>query len=443
MRKRALSILLCAALALSLAACGGGQTGSNSTEPPAESTSSDQQTTKPESTQPEETEPAETKPTETESEETQPAETESEETTPAETEPEETQPTETAPEASAFLALLQAEYQSDTALGLTGQHAFFQDQPYYTFPVFSKGQHEAYMLFGFGDTLYVFCANDRTWFAYDLSTKTQTPLTGPDIHIDFRFFLDGAVYYMDGYALIRDDLHGNTVNLSNPAGIRDFRDVFMRYYGGGFLCYDYNNDTYLYTGDMQKIASISAPQQEAAHGLTETVQLDPMTICAAGGKIYAMGNNSHLYSLDPTAATPEWTDIGEFSAQPEMFQEFVQFGGDTFFQNFLGRYYYSDDDRCFYDITTGETVFELGELYAPVGIKSYFGGDSYIGYKDKEYRMVNLANGTMSDPLMLPEKYNGLYFLTDTYCAYSDDYGIFLWNYLTGEETTIVMYEQN
>ena len=420
MKKRILSALLCAALVLSLAACGGSQAGGNSTEPSTEGTSSGQQTTEPESTQPEETEPAETKPTETEPEETKPTETE----------PEETQPTETAPEASAFLALLQAEYQSDTALGLTGQHSYFQAN---TVPVFTSPKNQSYTLFDFGDTLYFFCQYDRTWFAYDLATKTQTQLTGPDmVKNDLLFFLDGAVYYTYGNTLSRDDLHGNTVNINKEYGVYSY----MLYYGGGFLYYSENlsNDTYLYTMDLQKIASIPAPQQEAAHGLTETVQLDLRTLCATGGKIYALGNNSaHLYSLDPTAATPEWTDIGEFSAQPETFQRFVQTGGSLDIgRSFLGRYYYSDYDRYFYDMTTGETVFELGELYAPVGIKSYFGGDSYIGYKgnytDREYRMVNLANGTMSDPLTLPEKYNRLYFLNDTYCVYGDQYGIFLWN---------------
>ena len=436
MRKRALSILLCVALALSLAACGGGQTSGNNTEPPAESTSSDQQTTEPESTQPEETEPAETKPTETESEETQPTETESEET----------QPTETAPEASAFLALLQAEYQSDTALGLTEQHAYY-DQLIWL----STAPKASYRLFVFGDTLYFFCANDGTWFAYNTATKTQTPLTGPDISRDaeFRFFLDGAVYYFksgDFSALIRDDMHGNTTTFK-PAEYSYLPDVVMIYYGGGFLCCEnLSNDACLYTGNLQKIAAIPAPQQEAAHGLTETVQLARETLHTAGGKIYATGfsnNSHHFYSLDPTAAAPEWTDLGELSAQPEVVKDFVW--NENEFWNFLGRYYYSPGDHCFYDVTTGETVLKLGEVYEPAERcgKIYFGGDSYIGYKDKEYRMVNLANGTMSDPLTLPEKYNGLYFLTDTYCAYSDDYGIFLWNYLTGEETTIVMFEQN
>ncbi len=84
MRKRALSILLCAALVLSLAACGGGQTGNNSTEPPAGSTSGSQQTTgnnaddkqntdsskdkEPDNTTPEKTNPAESSTSETKEE---------------------------------------------------------------------------------------------------------------------------------------------------------------------------------------------------------------------------------------------------------------------------------------------------------------------------------------------------------------------------------------
>ena len=71
----------------------------------------------------------------------------------------------------------------------------------------------------------------------------------------------------------------------------------------------------------------------------------------------------------------------------------------------------------------------------------YFGGDKYLGKKGDEYRWVNLTDLTMSDPLPFPEGKN-ITILNDTYCIYKDNYGWFLWNYNTGEEETIVMFEQ-
>ena len=48
---------------------------------------------------------------------------------------------------------------------------------------------------------------------------------------------------------------------------------------------------------------------------------------------------------------------------------------------------------------------------------------------------------TVSDPLPFPEG-TTVTILNDTYCGYKDKYGWFLWNYNTGEEETIVMFEQ-
>ena len=48
---------------------------------------------------------------------------------------------------------------------------------------------------------------------------------------------------------------------------------------------------------------------------------------------------------------------------------------------------------------------------------------------------------TVSDPLPFPEG-TTVTILNDTYCVYKDKYGWFLWNYNTGEEETIVMFEQ-
>ena len=89
---------------------------------------------------------------------------------------------------------------------------------------------------------------------------------------------------------------------------------------------------------------------------------------------------------------------------------------------------------------------EYGELYPAVSEwmhdnLCYFGGDKYLGVKNKEYRWVNLKDLTMSDPLPFPEG-KKVTVLNDTYCVYEDQYGWFLWNYSTGEEETIVLFEQ-
>ena len=48
----------------------------------------------------------------------------------------------------------------------------------------------------------------------------------------------------------------------------------------------------------------------------------------------------------------------------------------------------------------------------------------------------------MSDPLPFPDVHrSNLVILDDTYCVYEDQYGWFLWNYNTGEEETIVLFE--
>lgn len=72
---------------------------------------------------------------------------------------------------------------------------------------------------------------------------------------------------------------------------------------------------------------------------------------------------------------------------------------------------------------------------------SYFGGDRYLGVYDYNYRWFSLVDGTMSEPLPLPEEYTGLMILSDEYCMYGDEYGYFLWNYNTGEEEPVVLFE--
>ena len=46
----------------------------------------------------------------------------------------------------------------------------------------------------------------------------------------------------------------------------------------------------------------------------------------------------------------------------------------------------------------------------------------------------------MSDPLLFPE--GTVTIVNDTYCAYYDNYGIFLRNYIDGTEETIVLFDK-
>ena len=108
-----------------------------------------------------------------------------------------------------------------------------------------------------------------------------------------------------------------------------------------------------------------------------------------------------------------------------------------------------------YNWLTGEEVFNWTKagVYPPVNATqyrdeypSYFGGDKYLGYGGNgEYRWVYLADLTMSEPLQFPEKLKSfsdhLTVLNDTYCVYYDQYGWFLLNYNTGEEETILMFD--
>lgn len=192
-----------------------------------------------------------------------------------------------------------------------------------------------------------------------------------------------------------------------------------------------NEPSILLSHSLEKIADIPAPQREVEHGLKEDVSLENMF--AADGTVYAQNRFvSYLYRLNTD--TYEWEETGN---APNLSN---QVG------NFCGKYVTRNDG--IYDRLTGEQVFEYGELYPAVGDWThpklcYFGGDKYLGVKNKEYRWVNLKDLTMSDPLPFPDvSESNLTILNDTYCVYEDKYGWFLWNYSTGEEETIVMFEQ-
>lgn len=450
MRKRALLIFLCIALTLSLAACGNKETGKDpkpSDEPTSGQTAS--------------------KPSEPEGDTTEPSGDTTEPTTEPPTEPV-TEPTEPATEppvedpqvqaAADFLELLKAEYNSDTAVGMTAKHV------YSTWSNFSVADHFVYsMIFTGEDTVY-FHRDDyetKKWYSYNIQTKELTELTDlfpdnsslgngsrhPQGH--YSFYLDGCFYIIDSTSnrstVLKTDMSGNKVPFS-PYGDNAFD---LRYYGGGFCCIpgDSQGETKLYSLDLEQFATVPAPQKELAHGLTEPYRLSGGY--SVGGKIFRTGfsesdPNTYLFCLDPAAATPEWTTLGNVSDQPELIRFYAD--NSNFAKIFVGKYYCGLEYPfvgSVYDLSTGEAVFEFGDLYAPaVGTGTiYFGGDRYIGYSNstREYRWVDLSTCTMSDPLKLPDYPSNLCFLNETYCIYTDQYGVFLWNYETGEETTIFM----
>lgn len=191
---------------------------------------------------------------------------------------------------------------------------------------------------------------------------------------------------------------------------------------------------YLYSYDLEKIAAIpTTAQREAAHGLKEDVQIDINNMFTADGIVFAKADGE-WYRLN--ADTYEWERYERLSAY---FGTFVDFCGK-----------YRAIENVIYDRTTEEPVFECGELYPPACVVNrafnlcYFGGDKYFGKTRSEARWVNLTDLSMSDPLPFPtlESEYSLFILNDTYCVYKDKYGWFLWNYNTGEEETIVMFEQ-
>ena len=451
MKKRAFLIFLCIALTLSLAACGDKETGKDpkpSDEPTSGQTASKPSEPKDDATEPEDdtTEPSGNT-TEPEDDATEPA-------TDPPTEPA-TEPPAKDPQVQAaadFLELLKAEYNSDTAVGITAKHFYskwgrISLSPAITYCIALTGKDTACFYRDDFDT--------QTWYSYNYRTKELTELPDffpddPDLarailysNNNYSFYLDGYFYFVDPTSnlktVLKTDMSGNKVPLT-PYENSSFN---LRCYGSGLYSLPGNsqNEMKLYSMDLEELASVPVPQKEIAHGLTEPFRLRGNY--SVGGKIYRKGNTEsdstdYLFCLDPSAATPEWTNLGKVSDQPLFIREYME--GMLVCEPIVGKYYYclENYENTVFDLSTGEAVFELGELYKPV---AYFGGDRYIGYggSPREYRWVDLSTRTMSDPLKLPDKLFSLYFLNETYCIYTDEYGVFLWNYETGEETTIFM----
>lgn len=389
-----------------------------------------------------ETEPPKTEPPETQP--PQPPETQPPETEPPETQPPETEP-EGDPQAAAFLALLKEEYKSDDAIGLTEKHTYV--------PFSLLGNKDDYYYLPVDGTIYFFSGrNGKYGFtsAYDVAAKTTTQLD-PTTLTDY---MDRVYFYLDGYFYGSRDNQKEIVRVNVNGDTASCPGYYYKFfsYGGGFFSsqYDNHSDCVLLSQDLQVIATVPVPRWEAAHGLTEPVNMSYDSSYAAGGMVYCGGyngsdRNNHMYCLDPAAETPEWTDMGTLSSLPEGFRELA----DPYnVIQFIGKYGYLSYDGTVYDRTTGEAVYKFDQGYMPATGRGpvYFGGDSVICCNvnnPKDIRWLDLTDGSLSDPLILPEAYNYLYLLDDTTCVYCDQYGIFLWDYTTGEEQTIVMYGQS
>lgn len=260
------------------------------------------------------------------------------------------------------------------------------------------------------------------------------------------FFVDGSFYgkkqtSSGDMATCMYDCNGTLLNTFQFGAAVD---VGFLTFDKGILCsVNYGNHHISYvllSHGLEKIAEISLPQREIEHGLKEDMRQE--YVAAANGTLYAAfapGENywteDSWYRLNTDAY--EWEDTGDSVPSESELYEVMRSGN-----SFLGKYMTSYDG--IYDIITGEQVFEYGELYRAACYEDnklcYFGGDKYLGYKDKGYRWVSLTDLSMSDPLPFPEGKN-VTILDDTYCVYEDKYGWFLWNYNDGTEETIVMYD--
>ena len=407
--------MLCAALVLSLAACGGGQTGS-STQPPAGSTSSGQQAAEPPAKNTDEQRTPE------------PENPHSQKDSPSEPENKKDDDSEPSP----FITALKAEYENGLSFGQT------KDHNYVPYAYISSGGRSSVKAFIDGDKVYTWVSDNNNppgLYSYDVKTKT-TELCIPaqdlvDAGINYGYFnyLDGWLYSVWGNAVTKMSLTGET--MSSPAFPNSITPVL---FDGGILCSDQNREQFaiLSYDNLQITATIPAPQQEAKHGIMETARLEDNYYFAADGTVYG-ATNTNFYKLD--MKNNAWVDQGPI---PQ----------NAFYGRQLCGEYFTDQQKV-YNVLTGEEIFTYGVLYKSTVIDnymtfSYFGGDEYIGVSNtnngNEYRWVNLKDNTMSEPLTFPENTNTT-IIDDTYCVYRDQYGVFLWNYITGEEDTIMMFQ--
>ena len=412
MKRKTMALMLALSMCLSLlSACGSGDTAADDQSPESENVVSSTE-------QPEESEkPEESKEQPEESEE------------PKEEEPEKSEdPKEESNVGTELLALLQEEWNNGFVEGEGPRHTYYDATDRKAF--IHNGVVYIHGVEGYGG-VDVFCS-------YDIATKEFKELVSPDtigwgqwsLH-----FMDGNFYFMgftfgDGENSVGARMYDCNGTALTTAYLGDLSYYFFE---KGILAQSMWGNTFSFlTHNLEEVTEIPAPQREVEHGLKEDVYLGIYNMFAADGTAYARGDESHLYRFN--ADTCEWEDTGNVS-------DFTNQVG-----SFCGKYVTRRDG--IYDYATGEQVLEYGELYPAVSEWGhdnlcYFGGDKYLGVKDSEYRWVNLKDLSMSDPLPFPDVHrSNLFILDDTYCVYEDQYGWFLWNYNTGEEETIVLFEQ-
>lgn len=412
MKRKTMALMLALSMCLSLlSACGSGNTATDDKPPESENVVSSTE-------QPEESEkPEESKEQPEESEEPKEEEPEKLE------EPIQEEPKEENNAGTAFLKLLQEEYKNGFVEG---------ERPGCTYYASSD---ECLLTFINNGVVYIWdmeYGNERA-FSYDIASKSLSEIEiGIDIEDDYchLFVLNDTVYCMGELSrnLLAFDYNGILQKTVTGRLWTQFdKGILVQGYPdpiSSLFSYD------LYSYDFEKIAEIPATvQRDAEHGLKEEVQMTFTNMFAADGTVYsktAGGSGADWCRLNTD--TYEW-EISELT--PKHLYSLDDFCGK-----------YARKSGIIYDRVTGEQVFECGTLHGPAyGNLCYFGGDKYLGYKNYEYRWVNLTDLSMSDPLPFPRG-KAVTILNDTYCVYEDEYGWFLWNYNTGEEETIVLFEQ-
>ena len=388
MKKRSIALLLALVMCLSLfSACGGKDSTPDTKDPPASSAN-----TPAPAAQPDEQKTPEDPASETPEPEPEP-------------EPENTAGAE-------FLALLQEEWNNGFVQGQGPRHTYYKTWS----PFIYNGA--------------VLMHYDNSYYSYDIATKEFKEIFPVARTMTTPAFLNGKFYFSN--STNREAEYGAVVYDSNGERL-DFWQGYtsLKVFEGGIVATILDPDTgeglpTLFSYDGEKIADLPIPQREAEHGLTEDVHWQDSLGFAADGTLYA--TDWYMYwrlNMDTLA----WENMGTFPEVTRVSQVDSSL--------FCGKYIPGKDG--IYDSVTGEQVFEYGELYPAVWGLCYFGGDQYLGKYGSEYRWVNLTDLSMSDPLPFPEGKN-VTILDDTYCIYQDDYGWFLWNYNTGTEETIMLY---
>ena len=418
MKRKTLAFMLALSMCLSLLpACGSGGTAEDDKPPESEDAVSSTE-------QPKESEkPEESKEQPEESEE------------PKEEEPEESEePKEESNAGTELLALLQEEWNNGFVEGEGPRHTYYDATDRKAFihngVVYIRGVK------GYGD-VWDYCSYDIASKELHESVAISADAKGYGWYAG-NYFMDGNFYFANDS--FKEAELSTRIYDYNGTPLQSFlhtgHGFAYFFFEKGILAIDIDDSSViLLSHNLEKIADIPAPQREVEHGLKEDFEVDADSTFAAGGTVYTKVSDkgsSHLYRLNTD--TCEWEDTGNVS-------DFTNQVG-----SFCGKYVTRRDG--IYDYVAGKQVFEYGELYPAVGDWThpklcYFGGDKYLGVKNKEYRWVNLKDLTMSDPLPFPDvSESNLTILNDTYCVYEDKYGWFLWNYSTGEEETIVMFEQ-